>query len=90
MKTKYIHYYVEGEDEKKVIDVLKTDLRAIKPGKVTLLNPVAQEIKDMHLRPLTAGTMVYSLFTSSNRQTMVPTRSSAAKARAMPTVQISR
>lgn len=62
MKTKYIHYYVEGEDEKKVIDVLKTDLRAIKPGKVTLLNPVAQEIKDMHLRPLTAGTMVVLVF----------------------------
>lgn len=62
MKTKYVHYYVEGADEKKIIDVLKTDLCAIRPGKVTLLNPVSQEIKGMHLRPLAIGTMVVLVF----------------------------
>ena len=38
MKSKYMLYYVEGDDEKKLLDVLKTDLRLIKPGKVQKLN----------------------------------------------------
>jgi hypothetical protein len=28
------YYFVEGEDEEKLIQVLKTDLRCIVPGKV--------------------------------------------------------
>lgn len=62
MKINNIHYYVEGVDEKKVVEVLKTDLRVIRPGKVTLLNPVAQEIKTMHLRSLAVGTMIVLVF----------------------------
>jgi hypothetical protein len=34
VKTKYIQYYVEGPDDKKVIDTLKTKMGLIKPGKV--------------------------------------------------------
>ena len=32
------HYFVEGEDEEKLIQVLKTDLRCIIPGKVQKFN----------------------------------------------------
>ncbi len=62
VRSKYIQYYVEGEDEKKIIDTLKTDLKVIKPGKVQKLNVVLQEIRDMHLRPLQPGTMVVLVF----------------------------
>ena len=34
LKSKYVLYYVEGDDEKKLLDILKTDLGVIKPGKV--------------------------------------------------------
>lgn len=30
-------YYVEGDDEKRLIEVLKTDMRLIIPGKVQIL-----------------------------------------------------
>lgn len=39
MKHKTYCYFVEGQDEKKIIDTLKTDLRLIQPGKVQIVNP---------------------------------------------------
>lgn len=62
MKSKFVQYYVEGDDEKKLVDVLKTDLRLIKPGKVQKLNVVEQEITDVRLRTLKHGTMVVLVF----------------------------
>ncbi len=62
MNIKYIQYYVEGEDEKRLIDVLKSELRVIRSGKVSTLNPVGQEIRELHLRPLQQGTLVVLVF----------------------------
>ena len=62
MKSKFVQYYVEGDDEKKLIDVLKTDLGVIKPGKVQKLNVVEQEITEVRLRTLKQGTMVVLVF----------------------------
>ena len=62
MRTKFIQYYVEGQDEEKLINVLKTQLGVIKPGKVQKLNVVEQEIKNVRLRTLSAGTMVVLVF----------------------------
>ena len=62
MKNTYIQYYVEGDDEKTLVDVLKKDLRVIKPGKVQKLNVVEQEITNLHLRTLKQGTMVVLIF----------------------------
>lgn len=62
VKSRYIQYYVEGEDEEKLIDVLKNRLRVIKSGKVQKLNVVTQKITDMRLRTLTYGTMVVLVF----------------------------
>lgn len=62
MKTKYIQYYVEGEDEEKLINTLKTQLGVIKTGKVQKMNVVEQEITDMRLRTLSRGTMVVLVF----------------------------
>lgn len=62
MKSKFVQYYVEGDDEKKIIDVLKTDLGVIRPGKVQKLNVVEQEITDIRLRTLNRATMVVLVF----------------------------
>ena len=62
MKSRYVQYYVEGEDEKKVIDTLKTKLAVIRPGKVQKLNAVTQEITDMRLRTIASGTIVVLVF----------------------------
>ena len=62
MKTRYVQYFAEGEDERKIIDVLKTRLSVIKPWKVLRLNVVEQEIKMTHLRTLACGTMVVLVF----------------------------
>ena len=62
MKTKYIQYYVEGPDDKKVIDTLKTKMGLVKPGKVDVLNVVTEKMTDLRLRTLSPGTMVVLVF----------------------------
>ena len=62
MKSKYVLYYVEGDDEKKLLEVLKTDLRLIKPGKIQKLNVTTQEITAARLRTLSRETMVVLVF----------------------------
>jgi hypothetical protein len=59
---KYIQYFVEGEDEEKVLSVLKTDMQLIVPGKVNKLNVVQDKISKarlMNLRPETSVVMVF-------------------------------
>lgn len=55
-------YYVEGDDEKRLIEVLKTDMRLIIPGKVQILNVVQERLSDMKLRTLHAGTILVFVF----------------------------
>lgn len=55
-------YYVEGDDEKRLIEVLKTDMRLIIPGKVQILNVVQERLSDMKLRTLQAGTILVFVF----------------------------
>lgn len=62
MKSKYIQYYVEGEDEEKLIRTLKTDLMCIKPGKVQKFNVVDCELTDARLTSLRPKTMVVLIF----------------------------
>ena len=62
MKSRYVQYYVEGEDEEKLVNVLKSKLGAIRPGKVQKLNVTAREISDARLRTLSHGTMAVLIF----------------------------
>jgi len=62
MRTKYVQYYVEGDDEEKLVNVLKNELRVIRPGKVQKMNVVQNEFTEMRLRPLLPGTMVVLIF----------------------------
>ncbi|MGN0538357.1 MAG: hypothetical protein ACI4KI_00705 [Candidatus Fimenecus sp.] len=68
MRNKYILYYVEGEDECKLIEVLKSQLGVIKPGKVQKINVVEQKITYARLRTIKPNTMVVMVFdTDTNR-----------------------
>ena len=61
-KNEIYQFYVEGEDEKKVIEVLKKDMKLIVSGKVDVLNVVQKEIKIPRVRTLKAGTIVILLY----------------------------
>ena len=62
MKSKFVQYYVEGEDEEKLVQVLKNDLRVIRPGKIQKLNVVERDLSDARLMTLRPGTMVVLIF----------------------------
>ena len=62
MKSKYVLYYVEGDDEVKLINVLKSNLRVIKSGKVQKLNVLQQEITTARLRAIKPETMIVLVF----------------------------
>ncbi len=65
---KYIQYFVEGEDEEKMLSVLKTDMQLIVPGKVSKLNVVQDKLTKarlMNLRPDTTVVLVFDTDTSS-------------------------
>lgn len=61
-RSGHIQYYVEGEDDKAVVDTLKTDLGLVKPGKVQVLNVVTEVITNMRLRTLPSDTTVVLVF----------------------------
>lgn len=62
MRKQTVQYYVEGEDEKKLVDTLKNTMKVIAPGKLQKLNVLQELIKDAHLRPLKQGTIVVLIF----------------------------
>ena len=48
-KSRYYQYYVEGPDEEKIINVLKTDMGLIIPGKVQKINVVQEVLTNLRL-----------------------------------------
>ena len=58
----YIQYYVEGEDEEKLLSVLKTDLQAIIPGKIGKFNAVQDRITRARLMNLRSDTTVVLVY----------------------------
>lgn len=61
-KNRYYHYFVEGEDEEKLLKVLKTDLQLIVPGKVQKFNVVQEKLTKLRLMSLKEGTTVVLVF----------------------------
>ncbi len=61
MKAIY-QYFVEGEDEKRLIEILKTDLQVIWPGKVQVVNVTQERLTDLKLRVLSEGTILIFVF----------------------------
>jgi len=58
----YYQYYVEGEDERKLLSVLKTEMGLIVPGKIEVFNVVQEEITAIRLMQLKKGTTVILVF----------------------------
>lgn len=61
-KNEFFQFYVEGEDEKKVIDTLKKDMKIIVSGKVDVLNVIQKEIRSPRIRTLKTGTTVILVY----------------------------
>ena len=59
---KYYHYFVEGDDDRKVVNTLKTDFQFIISGKVDKFNVVDKTLKKTHLMNLKEGTTVVLVF----------------------------
>ena len=62
MKREQYHYFVEGEDDRKVVNTLKTDLQWIKPSKVQVFNVIEEELTSLITRTLKPGTIVVLVF----------------------------
>lgn len=62
MKNIKYQYFVEGEDEKKLLNTLKNQLGFIQTGKVQVLNVVQNKFPDAILRTLTNGTVIVLVF----------------------------
>lgn len=61
-KRGYYQYYVEGEDERALLAVLKTEMELIVPGKIDVLNVVQQKVTSTRLMSLKKGTTVVLVF----------------------------
>ena len=65
------HYFVEGEMDKKMINVLKTHFRYIYPGKVEVINVVLHKISKSRLMKLRSGTKVILVFDTDRSETEI-------------------
>ena len=61
-KQEIYHYYVEGEDEKKLLEVLKRDFRCIESGKVDRVNVVQTKFSTARVRTLKPDTIVVLIY----------------------------
>ena len=62
MGNKNYHYFVEGEDEKKLLSVLKTDMQLILPGKIEHFNIIQEKITKPRLMTIKSGTTIVLVF----------------------------
>ena len=62
MRYDNVHYFVEGDGEKKLLGVLKTQLKVIQPGRIQKYNVLEQKITDAMLRPFNRKTLAVLVF----------------------------
>lgn len=62
MGDKNYIYYVEGQCEEKLLEVLKTDMQLIRPGKISKYNVIQEKLKMAQLRTLKKGTTAVLVF----------------------------
>lgn len=55
-------YYVEGEGDKKIIDVLKKDFKFIQHGKVEVFNVTQEHFSNMRARGIKSNTIVILVY----------------------------
>lgn len=62
-------YYVEGQNEKRLINTLKTELKCIKSGKVEILNVIQEKFTKARIRTLKNNTIVILVYDTDVEQT---------------------
>lgn len=62
MSGRKYYYYVEGDTEKELINILKSKLRCIQSGKVTKFNVVNEHFSKMHMRVLSQDCVVILVY----------------------------
>lgn len=62
MATKYYLYFVEGDDEKKIVDTLKKDMGLIRSGVARVFNVVENVLTNSRLMTIKDNTTVVLIF----------------------------
>ena len=57
-----IHYYVEGECEKKLIDALKGEKKGLLAGKVEVFNFVRDRFSELRIRTLKSKSIIILVY----------------------------
>lgn len=68
-KNQIVHYYCEGENEERLLKVLKTELGVIVPGKIEKYNAVDRRFTEARLRLLRPRTTVVLVFDTDTENT---------------------
>lgn len=63
----YYHYFVEGNTEKRMVEILKTELQCIVPGRVQVFNVIQNELNGSYLMPLRNRTNIVLIFDTDKR-----------------------
>ena len=79
MANNIYHYYVEGDDEKKVIDTLKTSMQLIISGKVDVFNVIERKFTRNQIMRLKQGTIVVLVFDTDTNQHPLFTKTTHCK-----------
>ena len=66
--NKTYQYFVEGKDDKKIVETLKKDLKCIISGKVDVLNVVQNQIPKTRIRMLNTGVTVILVYDTDKPQ----------------------
>lgn len=61
-KSGIYQYYVEGEDERSLLNILKLDLRCIESGKIDKFNVIQSRFTTARMRTLKTGTTVVLVY----------------------------
>lgn len=69
MADKNYVYYVEGQCEEKLLKILKTDMRLIRPGKVIKRNVIQDKLRQAQLKTLKKGTTAVLVFDTDTDNT---------------------
>lgn len=69
-KGDIFHFYVEGEDEKSLLEALKRDIGCIESGKIDRFNVVQNKFTIARIRPLKPGTVVVLIYDTDVEDTI--------------------
>lgn len=67
----YYRYYVEGENEKNLLEVLKSDLFFIRSGKIEKFNVVQKKFNKINIRTLKDNTIVVLVYDTDTEYTQI-------------------